>query len=411
MVQIIEQQGSLAGRLGKGIAKGLSEQLPKEVQNYRTSSAIEKLRSQGNTDPLQQIQQLIKSGTSTQDIGMLLPYIQQAQGNKALEARAGGTGKQTNGQPTSQLPASPTQGFNKEGYKPEGKGGFASKSQLDNLRNSFTQKPSQQQIDQLANKYIKEGLSYNANDARLKADKEIEQNRASQQQILEKFENDLSKRLKTELEGGGIGDYKDITGEIERKLLDEGILRAGGLGMTPEQASAEMSQIGKDLGRVATQAKTTGSFDAIDKNASEKVSEWKRQKKEYEKYGLGEQFNEIVAASSKLTPMQVAHELNPLENKSINDSLKGKKKSVFVDVEPMKAKELDKIISQIKPNDDLLSLAYEFRERGFDVSQLFNEISKAVDDKKIALTDDQDRQIKSTSGNSFLGDILFRTFR
>src|SRR5271170_123407 len=381
MVQIIEQQGSLAGRLGKGIAKGLSEQLPKEVQNYRTSSAIEKLRSQGNTDPLQQIQQLIKSGTSTQDIGMLLPYIQQAQGNKALEARAGGTGKQTNGQPTSQLPASPTQGFNKEGYKPEGKGGFASKSQLDNLRNSFTQKPSQQQIDQLANKYIKEGLSYNANDARLKADKEIEQNRASQQQILEKFENDLSKRLKTELEGGGIGDYKDITGEIERKLLDEGILRAGGLGMTPEQASAEMSQIGKDLGRVATQAKTTGSFDAIDKNASEKVSEWKRQKKEYEKYGLGEQFNEIVAASSKLTPMQVAHELNPLENKSINDSLKGKKKSVFVDVEPMKAKELDKIISQIKPNDDLLSLAYEFRERGFDVYQLFNEISKAVDDK------------------------------
>lgn len=412
MVQVIDTGGSVAGRIGKGFGKGLAEQLPKEIQNYRTSSAIDKLRQPGNTDPLQQIQHLLRSGSSMQEIGALLPYIQKAQGITALNARAEG-GTQANGQSPSQPQAAPAQGFNKEGYTPQGKGGFASEEQLKNLRSSLTQKPSQQEIDQLANKYIQEGLSFDATDARMKAEKEIEQNRASQQQQLNTFEKNLSARLADELQNSGLGDYGDVLGEIQRKLIDEGKLRTAGLGATPEQSSAEMSKIGKDLGRAATAIKKTGSFGQIDKPLKSKISEWKAQKKIYDDYGLNQPFMEIVAASSDLTPYQVGAALDPLENKKLKQNLSSLKTPAFLKPYGNKIKEqtLDDIVSEIKPSDNLWSIAQELRNKRYNEDQFFDKILEMKNNNQLALTDDQKRQIEVRGRGSVLGDFLFNAFR
>ena len=235
MVTVINPGGTFASQFGSGIGKGLSEQLPKEIKNYRLSSGIEKLRELGNVPPLEKVQHLLESGASMEDIQSLIPFLQQAQGTQALKNRAAGSTEidEQRGAPSVQPLGTSEQLPKKEGYVAGGKGGFASKKQLDELRNSFVQKPSQAQIDQLAGQYIDEGISYDVNDARAKARDEIEQNRSSQQQALAKFEDDLSKRLTTELQGGGIGEYKDVTGEIQRKLLDEGIHRALAQGKTP----------------------------------------------------------------------------------------------------------------------------------------------------------------------------------
>lgn len=59
MVQIVEQQGDIFGRIGKGLGRGLSEQIPKEVERYKLSSGLRSLEQEvGNLTPLQQLTRL-----------------------------------------------------------------------------------------------------------------------------------------------------------------------------------------------------------------------------------------------------------------------------------------------------------------------------------------------------------------
>ncbi len=58
MVQVIDTGGSVAGRIGKGFGKGLSEQIPKEVERHRLSSGLESLSNTKETNPLKQLASL-----------------------------------------------------------------------------------------------------------------------------------------------------------------------------------------------------------------------------------------------------------------------------------------------------------------------------------------------------------------
>lgn len=54
MVQVIDQQGSIAGRIGKGFGQGLAEQVPKEIERYRLSSGLQALeKDASNLSPIQ----------------------------------------------------------------------------------------------------------------------------------------------------------------------------------------------------------------------------------------------------------------------------------------------------------------------------------------------------------------------
>ena len=77
--------GNIAGRIGKGFAQGLAEQLPKEVKQGRMSYALEELKKNNNLTPLDQAQKLLRGGFSPEDLQQFLPLIQQAQERRALE--------------------------------------------------------------------------------------------------------------------------------------------------------------------------------------------------------------------------------------------------------------------------------------------------------------------------------------
>src|ERR1051326_5431723 len=79
MPQVIEQQGSPIGRLGKGIGKGLADQIPKEIDRYRLTSGLEKFaaESKGKT-PFQQAVDFYKIPGATAEMGYtLFPLLQQ----------------------------------------------------------------------------------------------------------------------------------------------------------------------------------------------------------------------------------------------------------------------------------------------------------------------------------------------
>lgn len=86
-IQVIEQQGSPIGRLGKGIGKGLADQIPKEIDRYRLSSGLDKFAKESKgKSPFQQAVDFYKIPGSTAEMGYtLFPLLQQEARRDASE--------------------------------------------------------------------------------------------------------------------------------------------------------------------------------------------------------------------------------------------------------------------------------------------------------------------------------------
>lgn len=85
MPQVIEQQGSPLGRLGKGIGKGLADTIPKEIDRYRLASGLEKFEKESKgKSPFQQAVDFYKIPGATAEMGYtLFPLLQNEQRNAA----------------------------------------------------------------------------------------------------------------------------------------------------------------------------------------------------------------------------------------------------------------------------------------------------------------------------------------
>ena len=53
------KQGDIFGRIGTGLAKGLSEQVPKEIERNRLATGLKNLGEQKNLTPFQQYAGLV----------------------------------------------------------------------------------------------------------------------------------------------------------------------------------------------------------------------------------------------------------------------------------------------------------------------------------------------------------------
>lgn len=418
MVQIIEQPGTLAGRIGRGIGEGLKEQLPKEVERSRLSEGLEKIASDKNLTPLQQLSKLYSLPGGAEAAGTVLPFFERQQRRLGMKARAEGE-KPIPGQ-TPSGSAKPTatgaQAISTE-QEPEVEqkkellpSGFAPSSEIARYKKNILQPATVPQIEQLANEYLDLGYTQDPTEARALARNELDTNRAAQEQKNAALRDDLNKRLALSLQGGGIGDFKDVAGEIQNKLLDQGEYFVNELGMTPQEASAKLDSIATELGKVATQTKATGAISNLLTSTRSKINSIKDQRKEYAKYGFAEQFDDLATHYLGITPQRYAADFDPLKNKEIDSSLK-KYPTTFghkgFQIKTIKPTEMDKIISEIKPSDNILSLEQKLRERNIDINQFKEQLRDQVDSNKVALTPLQQRQLNKPVSNFMFGDFLW----
>ena len=423
MVQILTDEfgGSVFGRLGKGIGKGLSEQLPKEIERSRLSSSLKDIAGrsrEGKLDPLGVFTETAGApGITPQHLYTLGPLLNQMQQKRNFLDRGSqsGAGPQAPPQQGIQSPQQasdqgmPAQQISQDITAPMPNSGFASPSQITNYKKSILQEPSFDQVNSLAKDYLNQGITQDPGEATNLARQELTQNRVAQQERSAAIRTNLTDRLSRALQGGGLNDYKDIAGEIQNSLLDQGEYMVNQLGLTPEAASEQLSSIATDLGKTVNKLKDTGSFTNMFKSAKEKETALRTQKKDFEKYGYGELFDDMAAAELGITPLQAAHVLSPLKNKEVDNILdktkKLSKKSTTENIEP---KTLDKLIKSIKPKDNLFSIEYKLREKGLDLQQFKRRILELEEAGEIALTPQQKRQQERAVSESFLGDLLFQ---
>lgn len=429
MVQVIDDpfSGNIFGRIGKGIGKGLSEQIPKEIQQQRLASGLKRFaqESEGLT-PLESFTKLASiPGMSPDILYTARPLLERQQQTSAFRRRTGARGEGLGGKGAG-VARGGGQGIS-PGMQPESQAeyglpgndlepgaahpstGFLSPREIEEDKKRLLKPATQAQIDSLANDYLDSGETFDIAEAKKMAEAEFEQTRKAQQTQNKGFRDLMQERFKTVLQGSGLNDFSEIKGEMTQALLDQGEAMMRRDGLSPEAAAQRMSNIALELAKSSNKLKEMGSFMGMFTPSKNKISDLQVQKKQFEKYGFGELFDDLAASSLGITPMQAAHVLDPVKSGALKKELEGiKTKGPKGTVSELSDQKLDNIIKSITPKDNISDIEYYLREKGADLSQFKRRILELSDENKIALTPRQRRQLERKTEQSYLGDILFQ---
>jgi hypothetical protein len=425
------KQGNIFGRIGKGIGQGLNEQLPKEIERSRLSSGLKKLSARAKTEKLNPFDIFAEAagtpGVTPQHLYTMSPILNQMVQKQNFIDRGGEGG----------LPSAPGKGKKIEmegagsvlgGEQEMGEGGFASPSQIEDYKKTVLQEPDFHQVNALAKEYLNDGITQDPQEATKLAASQLSQDRAVQQKKIAQFKDDFGGekgRFALQLQKGPLAgeSFKAVAGEIQQKLLDQGEYLMAAKGLTPEQASMEMGNIALELAKTTDKLQKTSTFpNQIKLSREAKTNDLREQKREFEKYGFGEQFNDMAASEMGITPLEAAHVLSPLHNSKTQKLIEetktpaAAKQKGFNPFIPQKQQEnnidpsrLDSIIKSISPKDNLFSIEYLLRAKGLDIQQFKKRVRELRDEKAISLTPEQGRQLKRSVTSSYWGDILFET--
>lgn len=406
MVQIIESP-DIFGRIGRAFGEGAAGQiergmLSKEVRNVPgfPKAGADILSAPGGKEtlpfimPYLQSQAFIdqgKSGVSNPSGSIPELKISPSSSQMAKDERISQIAPNLSQQPVS----------NKTGSTVPSSL-LSSEQDIAAANQKRLQPHTSRQRDELARELIQTGQVIDRGEAQKMADAQLNQNREAQTKMLGDAQGKISANMALDLQKEGLGGYKDVAGEIQRKLLqhaDTQILQ----GANPADVQNEVSDIIRELGKTATQTKKTGSLGNLNQKKSEKISALKNQKKEYEKYGFGEVFDDMAQAALGISPMQLALELHPVQNEKFKKDVMASKGKFFNRDLPEAS--INRMVESIHPEDNILSMAGYLRDRHLDVGGFLDRARQKKD-----LTPEQIRQLNKPASNSLMGDILFRTF-
>lgn len=334
MVQIIEQQGSPIGRLGKGIGKGLADQLPKEIDRYRLSSGLDKFakESSGKT-PFQQAVDFYKIPGATAEMGYtLFPLLQQ----EAKRNAASGLGEksqlqQRTGKTNAQVTAIEDREGNLNPYRKQEKARFSEENKglkpLEATRAQITP------IERMSGseKYALAAEMSRANpqvwptpEDALPIVEADESTRIANRQELRAtgdVADALQKRVKENLEGAWSKDktIEGIPGTVQSRIFDniENQLADHKNKKSEAELVKESRKLGEEIARSTTNLTAAGKqrWFTTPKGIREVLPDIR---KTFEKAGALEEFQDLAASNLDLSPQVAAQFAYPLTKQQKN---------------------------------------------------------------------------------------------
>lgn len=393
MVQIISDENqSIAGSLGRSFGRGLGEQLPKGIERGMLSKGLQQLGQNKELTPFEKAARLYSLPGGAEAAQQLLPLLHTQTSREALTDRYKNSKVAPKQKPLNQ----PSEEI--DIHKPSEESGFVSPRAIQEVKSTFSQKPGTEEIERLAaEKYAPIYPTLNSEELKNLAEKELNQNYAQNLELRDKIRTEISQNIGTQLQNQGLNDYQDVPGEIQKNIVDQIEHMVFKQGMTPEEASHKMGEVVKDLGKARNLLKEAGSRYFWE--APEKITDLKSLRSDFKKFGFEEIFDNLASGELGISRLEVAHELDPIKNKKIDDVFKNKNAKV------------QDIIKYISPKDNIYDIEYRLRETGGDINGFRKKLQEAVDNKDISLTDQQRNQLKAPVTQSFLGDLLFRMFK
>lgn len=446
MVQVIEDplRGNVFGRLGASIGKGLSEQLPKEIERGRLAHGLKEFeQGSAGLNPIQQYARLAAiPGMTPEHLYNLSPLLKQvsqrqAQPVKVPEGRQGQGGMPSNAAGQAQ-PA-------RSGMQPNAEARPQSNDNYLTAENPYTPRQFPQAgiitpealnaeatpvirptPDEIWNRGIElsrqdpfnfptpeAGANFIDKQVNTEiANQEAERNKASlqrnqQQEIDSEFNSAMSAKLHKPI--GGLENYGDVLGDMQVTLRNAAYESVKDGKMTPKQAGQYYSNKGLELAKSTNKLRELSGLTKFQRSTKGIVSSVKSIQKMYDELGLRREFTDMVRDNLDLTQAGASYLVNPAsDNKGIQRELNSIKYSPFdlFSESPSGSKEDEtykNIAGHLKPNDSLLSIGYALQEKGFDPDKWLSYIGN---DPDVALTQFQRTELN----NSFpklrsMGDI------
>ena len=401
MVQIIDNEGSISGRLGKGFGKGLADQAPREIDRYRLSSGLKNLANRSeNMDPLQQVAAMYGiPGMTPEMMQTLAPIIRSMRDKKIAQDMQNA---QPNAQPNPISSNSQFQTQSEPVNQPE-----YSNNQSNYLTPTDPNILRQKAID-ISDKY---GGDYNAE---LEKIKNLDAERVAAQNSYENRvglgEKLFDDAIQLYLQKNADQTFSDITGEMQseyrqrvRNLIDRG--------SDPRNASNSVSKDLLEFAKMRSAFRSDLGKSFLSISPSKAKSSAEKYRTQYADLGQREMLsNDLI--SSRSMRYRYANDFSyPIEetNRSISDEIRRSndlsKKGSLSSKRVGDDKLFKDISDKISNSDSLSSIGIRLMKKGYDPNKF---LSYVKDHKYQDLNERQKNELSnSASFNPTLNDLFF----
>ncbi len=418
MVQNLEQQGSIWGRIGKGFGKslseGLSEAIPKEAERYRMSEGLKQLSKESkDLTPFEQLGRLATiPGTTPQLIQSGSELLKQQARGKSLVDEAN---RQKN-----------ELGQKQNAFQNIGK---EEKTRQDNLSPSLTTRDPLEatlkpyisktfpQLQARAGELFNENPTLYNNDPQLAlnaAEMEDKQNQVINQQMQgqrtneQQVQSNIEKSLSTQKDTLNAKLPGNVYSEIEDKAINAVKPKnQGGEGLTEQEAKKKYGKELDEISRDYSALQAVGDWSVLGRSAEENKRSINSIRDKFKKRNDLENFADTLVAENGLSNNKAYYKTYPVsEIKPLNNAIvklpKLEKKLTYEKgyphMEVPKEYIQDKTIEAAKELAPLmgkdgspLSISEELKERGYDPEVWLNYLDK--NKKKLDLTARQEREL------------------
>lgn len=436
MVQVISDEfgGNVFGRLGKGLGKGLSEQLPKEVERGRLAAGLRNLEQEKNLDPMQFFTRALSIPGMTpqaiESLGKLAKHRMQAEGLKGMGER----GKEfprlrreevegAKGEAPSLTTRTPLEATLKP-YIPMGKDEInLEASQLYEENPGFFQHEPQRAIDYVVQQDERE----QARNAALEGQRSKEQN----------VQKTITDALRHQSLSLGTKVPSNVYSQVEDKAINAVRSKAdGGEGLTEQEA---MKKYGKELDSISRDYNAIpqmGNWSVITRKAGKTLGVIKSLQSKFAERDDLENFAQTIESENKISPglayslaypissnKQLSGAINsitPINKTNIAKAFlpgqtlhtligKGKELLEAPQIERKTQEISKKLAPLLGKNGSPLAVGEELKNKGYDPETWMNYLRK--NRNSLGLTEIQGRELdKTIPDNPPLNDLWLKNF-
>lgn len=300
--------GNVFGRLGEGIGRGFSEQIPKEVERQRLASGLQAFSQNAeNLNPMQQLASLAAIPGAVDR-----PQLIQSFGELAKQAAKGRALQNIPPDQSQQKPNRfPGSEQGREDLKPNNTPSITKEQPLAEIQEGYIP-PTLDEIYADARKRYNENpdlFENNPQNAIAAATTAANQNQLRNEAFLrqhgnlEKIQDNVVNRLKRHSEGLGV----EIPPDLYSKVEDEAIQatkskKEGGRGLTEQQAMKEYGKKLDEISRDYNKLKEIGSWGITGRPAKETFRSLKTLQNSFKKNDDLENFASQMIANQQISP-------------------------------------------------------------------------------------------------------------
>lgn len=334
MPQVIEQGGSVIGRIGKGIGKGLADQIPKEIDRYRLSSGLDKFAKESKgKSPFQQAVDFYKIPGATAEMGYtLFPLLQNEARSEAASkfAQSGQPNQPKIGKTNAQVVGIEDREGKIQPYR---------KGEMQNRpiekRESASLKPSEITKAQITpyvkptdDQMYKEAIERHRENPQLwktpedafrgvVANEQVKEANFREQQNVGVAQDALKAKVLGDIEGSWTKEktFNGIPGTMQTRIFENAENELSSGNKTEKQIVKEAKDAGKEIAQAYTNLKSAKpAWYESPKNIRRVIPEIR---KTFEKHNGLEEFQDLLAANLDLSPQIAARQTYLLDKSTM----------------------------------------------------------------------------------------------